>query len=258
MSAKKVPISSMEIKKIQLDMLNEIDSFCRSNGIRYSLAFGTLLGAIRHKGYIPWDDDVDIIMPLPDMIRFKKEFHSEKLMYCDVDNTRGYEYHFSRICYLPTYAKHGLWNKTYGISIDLYPVVGMPGTEEGIQDFLDALSPLYSKWKVLLKWQRRLVSRVPFVSIPGFSSVTKKLRDIILFSFKYGESGFYLHAGSVRRVNIFDFDVFESLVDVDFEGLKLLGMKRYNDYLSQCYGDYMQLPPEDQRHPYHGGTYFYV
>ena len=57
----KKPITLEERKKIQLVMLDEIDSFCREHDIRYSLAFGTLIGAIRHKGYIPWDDDVDLI-----------------------------------------------------------------------------------------------------------------------------------------------------------------------------------------------------
>ena len=64
-------------KQIQLEMLSEIDTFCRTHGIRYMIAFGTLLGAVRHKGYIPWDDDVDISMPIDDMLRFKNEFKSD-------------------------------------------------------------------------------------------------------------------------------------------------------------------------------------
>ena len=59
---KEKPISFEEKRSIQLEMLKEIDAFCRNNGIKYSLAFGTLLGAIRHKGFIPWDDDIDIMM----------------------------------------------------------------------------------------------------------------------------------------------------------------------------------------------------
>ena len=61
-------------KDIQFSMLKEIDSFCRQHSIRYSLAYGTLLGAIRHNGFIPWDDDVDIMMPIVDLLVFKKNF----------------------------------------------------------------------------------------------------------------------------------------------------------------------------------------
>ena len=142
---KKTPITLDERKKIQLEMLDEIDAFCRVNNIRYSLAFGTLIGAIRHKGYIPWDDDVDLIMPLPDMLRFKKIFKSDKLGYADLDTIPHYEYHFSRIYFLPTYSQVGLLEKSYGVNIDLYPVVGMPDTEKEIQEFLESIQPLYKK-----------------------------------------------------------------------------------------------------------------
>ena len=100
-------LSQAEIRNIQLNMLDEIDAFCRTEGIRYSMAFGTLLGAIRHKGYIPWDDDMDIIMPLPDMQVFKKKFKSKDLKYLDIDTCKHFEYHFSRIGYEPTYCKTG-------------------------------------------------------------------------------------------------------------------------------------------------------
>ena len=254
---KKIPISLEERKRIQLEMLDGIDAFCRANNIRYSLAFGTLIGAIRHKGYIPWDDDVDLIMPLPDMLRFKKGFKSDKLMYCDIDTVPHYEFHFSRISYLPTYSKSGLLEKSYGVNIDLYPVVGMPDTEEEIQKFLNGIDPLYQKRLKLITWRRRLIKRLPFALVPGYETTIRQFHDKILNSFPYETAKNYLHAGSVRRVNILDFDVFDGLIDVEFEGHTFQSMARYHEYLTHCFGDYMQFPPEDQRHPYHGGTYYW-
>lgn len=254
---KQTQVTLEERKRIQLDMLDEIDSFCRNHNIRYSLAFGTLLGAIRHKGYIPWDDDVDLIMPLPDMLRFKKEFKSDKLAYVDIDTVPHYEFHFSRISFLPTYNKTGLFEKSYGISIDLYPVVGMPDTEEEIQHFLKDIDPLYKKRLRLITKRSRQIKRLPFAIVPGFQSTIRRFRDVVLNSYPYDTAKNYLHAGSVRRVNIIDFDVFDGIVDVEFEGHTYQSMKRYHEYLTHCFGDYMQFPPIEERRPCHVGSFYW-
>lgn len=252
-------LTQSEIRQIQLEMLDEVDTFCRANNIRYSLAFGTLLGAVRHKGYIPWDDDMDIIMPLPDMIKFKKLFKSEKIKYLDIDAERQYDYdlHFSRVCYLPTYNKKEMFAKSYGVNIDIYPVVGMPDTEEKINLFLKEFGSLNKKRKFLFTWRRRLRKYLFLNDVPGYDAIIRKCYDFILNSYPYEGAKYYLHAGSVRWDNIFNFDVFEKLVDYEFEGRKYIGLERYDDYLSHCYGDYMKLPPEDQRHPYHHRNYYW-
>ena len=99
----KKEINLEERKSLQLAMLKEIDAFCKKNGLRYSLAFGTLLGAIRHKGFIPWDDDLDIMMPVEDIIKFKAIFNYDKLKFCDVDTEKYYDLDFPRISHKRTY-----------------------------------------------------------------------------------------------------------------------------------------------------------
>ena len=141
----KQKITLEERKKIQLEMLVEIDKFCREHNIKYMLAFGTLLGAIRHKGYIPWDDDVDISMPLEDMLRFKKEFKSDKLKYCDVDTEPNYAFPFSRIAHKQTYSKCGMIAKSYGVCIDLYPTIEVSSLMEDNQAIVNRLLPIYRK-----------------------------------------------------------------------------------------------------------------
>lgn len=250
-------LTQSEIRQVQLEMLDEVDAFCRANNLRYSLAFGTLLGAVRHKGYIPWDDDMDIIMPLPDLLRFKELFRSEKIQYIDIDTERHYPYHFSRIAYRPTYDRFSRFVKFYGVNIDIYPVVGMPDTEEQIQTFLKDIQHLTKKRRFFNKWRKRFLRRLPFAFTPGFDSLMLRNRDIVLNSFPYVGAKNFLHAGSVRRVNIFGFDVFDSMTEYDFEGHKYMGLARYDEYLTQCYGDYMQLPPEDKRVGTHGGLFFW-
>ena len=72
-----VQLTKPQIHSVLLEILKEVDSFCKEKGLRYSMAYGTLLGAVRHKGFIPWDDDIDILMPRPDFERFVTEFGKE-------------------------------------------------------------------------------------------------------------------------------------------------------------------------------------
>ena len=253
-------ITLEECKRIQLEMLVEIDTFCRISNIRYMLAFGTLLGAVRHKGFIPWDDDVDISMPLEDMLRFKKEFKSEKLKYCDVYTEENYEFGFSRICYKPTYSKDGIINKTYGIHIDLYPLIEVTTSEEKIKEIINRGLPLLRKKRMLIKWRKRIVRILPIKTIPFFK---KSILDYQSFLFKelYQKGGGRYHciAGPLLQfeVHTFDFNPFEEMIELEFEGLKFMGPKKFHDYLTKRYGNYMQLPPVDQRHPYHCGKYYW-
>lgn len=258
---KKKPISLEEKKCIQLEMLKEIDAFCRNNNIRYSLAFGTLLGAVRHKGFIPWDDDVDIMMPLPDMLVFKDLFQSKNLKYCDVDTEKHYEYPFSRIVHLGTYNQKGLTFKDYGICIDLYPIVSIP-SEKNQQDLYFSIAINKQKRRKQFETLRnRIIRHFPISSIPGYDAVQKKYRDHLLKECQpYGTTScYYTVAGplSIRKRTMYGHDIFEQLIDLEFEGDFFCCIKDYDYFLRLRYGDYMTPPPESERHPYHGGRYYW-
>lgn len=251
-------ISLDERKLIQLEMLDEIDAFCREHKIRYTLAYGTLIGAIRHKGFIPWDDDVDLLMPLPDMLKFKKEFKSEKIRFCDVDTEPYYEFPFPRLAYNETYRKDGIIATSYGINIDLYYLISMDPDREKTESFFKGANRILSKRRFFLKWRNRLIKRIPITNIPFYKKYNKLYSDYFLTTRSYTEKEhFFAVSGLPNWTEYYDFNIFERLIDVEFEGRKYLGSANYDKWLKQEYGDYMTLPPEDKRVPYHGGHYYW-
>ena len=255
----KIAISLDECKRIQLEMLVEIDTFCRARNIKYMLAYGTLLGAIRHKGYIPWDDDVDISMPYEDMLRFKKEFKSDKLEYIDVDTDDYFFYAFSRVVHKPTYSQCGAISRSHGICIDLYPVIKVDKLCETNLSRIQKLIRLCNLRDYVTKWRSRAIRYLPIKNLPFVQLIAKYYKKQLLDIQNRDGNNFYFISSpiSVYEKDVFDMDPFSELIDVEFENLKFMAPANYDRFLRKVYGDYMQLPPEDQRHPYHSGTYFW-
>lgn len=257
MSKKKIQLE--EQKEIQLEMLIEIDAFCRKNGIKYSLAYGTLIGAIRHKGFIPWDDDVDLIMPINDLIRFKNEFHSPNIEYVDIDSCKYYEYSFPRLAHKATYSQKGKCLRTYGVNIDLYPIVPIPSDRKERMQFFRRVKIWYYIRLWILRLNKRLTKYLPIKGC-GLLDFSVKQLTKIQFSYKKASTGwFYCISGpySMKDRLIYQEDLFETITDVEFEGHKFCAIAVYDKWLRDFYGDYMQLPPEKERYPYHGGHYFW-
>jgi lipopolysaccharide cholinephosphotransferase len=259
----KKEISLEERKQIQLEMLEEFQDFCNQKGIRFSLAYGTLIGAIRHKGYIPWDDDVDIMIPLPDLSRLKKEFVSNNIIYCDVDTVKHYDFGFPRLAYKNTYNKVGITFKSYGVNIDVYPVYNVADASDERDNYFEKGKTILDRRLNFIKWRNFVVSHFPISTIPGFDKSIRNYRDYMLGNAKpYGMTNhFFVFGGKLtkkeRDLCTYNFDLFESITQVDFERLKLNVIGRYHDFLTFYYGDYMQFPPESERHPYHGGHYYW-
>lgn len=256
-----------KLKKIQLDILLEVNDFCIAHGIRYSLDSGTLLGAIRHKGYIPWDDDIDIIMPRPDYNRFLKEFNGKcknlKVFAPELD----WDFYapYANICDIRTILDEGANSHRkveMGIKIDVFPIDGAPICDSQYYSvlrrikFLNAI--LEAKRHNILKMQKKCSFRVvkyiilKVLSFPlSYSFVQKKI-------FKYSTNIKFEKCQCAAKLsytwtkNRCNRDVFEEYVDCNFEGFKVKIIKRYDEYLNKLYGNYMQLPPEKDRVPQHG------
>lgn len=249
-----------ERKQVQLDMLIEIDAFCREHNIKYALSCGTLIGAIRHKGFIPWDDDVDITMSMSDILTMRRIFTSKNMSFIDLSNNINYEFPFSRFAHNKTYAKLGKYNKDYGISIDVYPIIECKQSDEELNKLLKCAQPLFDRHLLFIKWASRLRRHTPFTKLPLFHKVMNDFANFMQNEFQQKGSGRFYQIGGYLNIfykNVWDFNPLEELVDVSFEGHHFLAPKRYDDFLRVRYGDYMQLPSENQRHPYHSFHYYW-
>ncbi len=122
-------LSLEEIKSFSLDILVFFDKYCSDNNLRYYLAFGTLLGAVRHRGFIPWDDDIDVYVPRPDYDRVIEQFKDPDGRYAAVScfNDASYLYPFAKIVdrKIKSMTESGEIGAN-GLGIDLFPLDGLP------------------------------------------------------------------------------------------------------------------------------------
>lgn len=249
-------ITSEEMRDLQLNMLVRIHDYCTTHGIRYSLGGGTLLGAVRHKGFIPWDDDVDIMMPRPDYERFIADFNSKHLVVQTYLKDKRYFKPFAKVYDdRTTLLEYGSKN---GVYIDVFPIDGLPD-KKGLAEYIKEMRSLsvsvmrathyYTnkgcKAYIYLKY---LVKRVLY---PKRQTSIAKLEQL-LHSYPFECS---VNAGAITgrylEKEIMDATTFKSYMPLPFEGHDMMCISAYDKYLTQHYGDYMQLPPKEQQVPNH-------
>ena len=250
--------SMEELHTLLLDMLMSIDAFCRKNNIRYSLGGGTLLGAIRHKGFIPWDDDVDIMMPRPDYDRFRKEFNGfdsrYECIYCEKTKTADYVSSYAKVHDVRTILiekKYKIENKC-GVNIDVFPVDGLPNNLKLCEFYLSIIAQFCHIVKVRnckLKNAETITEAVKIMIgklLPG--SIWGKIMDKVLSIYNF-ESSIYAGAvtGRYGMKEVYKREMFEDYIDVQFEGKMFRSVFDYHLYLTQHYGDYMKIPDEKDR-----------
>ena len=147
---------------------------------------------------------------------------------------------------------------TYGICIDLYIVIGLPN--DAIS-FFNQLQPLFNRRINAMNWRSRVVRYLPLSNIPFYNKIQLIYRDFLFNnSVEYTKAlNYYIIAGplKLRDKMTYDRDIFKAVTRVKFEDREYMAISEWDYFLSLRYGDYMQLPPVDQRHPYHGGHYFW-
>ncbi|HFI0573211.1 TPA: phosphorylcholine transferase LicD, partial [Streptococcus suis] len=258
-------VSDEEYKKILMKSLIEVDRICTENDINYALCYGTLLGAVRHEGFIPWDDDIDIIMPREDYDKLAHLINSQDdlpINFIRIEEQQDTCFPFGKICAKQTFIEesnlHPIVN--YGAYIDVFPMNRLP---------------LKTSKFSLMKWNI-------FLRLASYSKL-KKVRhskNIIITFFRYVEFYFsklfgtkflvnYINDNEKRIDNLtkkndtafcygllwdkvrFSSDIFMNQQKVKFEGHLFNGTSNPDYVLRQSFGEYWNLPPIEERVPHH-------
>ena len=250
-----------ELRTIQLSLLDEVDVFCKKNGIRYSLCGGTLLGAVRHGGYIPWDDDIDLMMPREDYDRFARTFRSPRAVLQDLRENPAVIESFLKVCRRGTLMLDTtLGRRQWGIYIDIFPIDGAPADYAehcrrlaALRAQLPVVCPFYRivphhKGLWLLKY---LVKRALHPSYANILDLKDEIEDLAR-TYSPETSGFAgVLLGCYGEREVMLKYVFADYGELMFEGKAYPAIMGYDAYLKSLYGNYMQLPPEEERTSHH-------
>lgn len=266
-------IKSEEVRKIELDLLLDFVDFCDKHKLTYFLAYGTLLGAVRHKGFIPWDDDVDVFMPREDYNRLREMYNEKKEneFYVAVDPESDIAKHtIVKIMDTRTIKKeNGLdYKKGYlGVDIDIFPLDGVPADEEEFRKWHKKLIKYYLKHlykelrfsgtfaRNLKMFIQKIVYGCYVTSLKKVFSETKALHE--LYPYEESEYAGCFETYCMEDNNRLKREWFKETVLLDFEGYKMKAPKDYHQVLTKLYGDYMKLPPEEMRVTHHGNNMFW-
>lgn len=251
-------LSNEQSRDIMLDVLKEFASFCDAHHLCYYLAYGTLLGAVRHKGFIPWDDDIDVMMPEEDFLKFAQLYQSKdyEVIVCYTD--RRVPLTMGRLYSLNTYGINN-GRKTLGISIDIYLMYGTPKGEEAISQHIAQINKYGKKaqfWRRCSQyvWYHHLLpDKLNFFSSLQTHYIHKRVSEYGKYPF--GEGDYTFITTDTRR---YEKEIFQDRDIMCFEDGEFYVPKGWDRCLTVRYKDYMQLPPEKDRKPYHHPYDFYL
>ena len=251
------------LQMIELEMLLEVDRICRKHHIPYNIIGGTLLGSVRHRGFIPWDDDADLAMMRKDYMKFRKicrkELDNSKYYFQDAEVTDGYRWSYGKLrrkdtLFLREYQEHMPYEQ--GVFIDIFPVDHVPDAylPRAVYNFM-CFCVRKILWSEVGKYQEQnmlkrkiyqLLSRIPAKDV--IHCHMRMIHKQNAMESRYARIGLMPVPG---KGFVYPKRWYTQSADYKFEGYSLKGIRDAHDFLTFIFGDYMRLPPEKERkvHP---------
>lgn len=261
-----------EYKAILRVMTAKFDAYCKENGLRYSLCAGSLLGAVRHHGIIPWDDDVDVMMPRPDynrLLELSKDSFVEGYKIVHAGNAPHYYLPLAKMTDTNTCLiemKHYM-ECPIGVNIDIFPVDVIPEDESERESVYRKFIRLYAlatqsadyahykspftengfRLNNLLHWIKNKIYRCVFNSAKVFAKADALTSQIDWASGRHCR----IYTSYQYHNRIFEKDLFDHYTELDFDGMKIMSIAGYETYLKTLFKDYMKLPPKEKQVCHH-------
>ena len=258
-------ITGEELKKIQVEILDDVVMFCQRHELRYFLAYGTLLGAVRHNGYIPWDDDIDIHMPRPDYEKFielyNKEQDCNRVVSPEID--KRYRTAFAKVYRKGTVVREFHFKPdVFGVYIDIFPLDGLKDRKQAkrcgeIRRYMHVKNSVFTSGMTLLRKLRLAVTKT--ILLPFSINALQRRIKSIATECNYNECEYvYSSYSRLAAKEQFPREMFDNYRMVVFEGKEYRAPQDYDLYLHTLYGDYMKLPPEDKRVSTHNSQAYHI
>lgn len=267
-------LTEEEIKHTELNILLELDSICSQHGISYLIAYGTALGAARHKGFIPWDDDIDVMMPREDyekLYRLFSEHRVESSLVLTTYRDKSSIYSFFKLTNPQTIVRESYLREEYssGLWIDIFPIERAASINEA------KMAWQYCSRRLFIKAQRvanpdagtsrtAILAKRALIPISLLFNPYKLAESIDRRAAKLNARGTATSASPTLWASMDDTSSEKCTYSngmlfpgrmVEFEGHQFPAPRKLDEYLTHCYGDWRKLPPESERRPHFVNAY---